>query len=287
MRVLSILKSILNNTLPNCRFFPVGYRHRFLEFAAAIRYHVQAEVMRLCVEGYFLINQAMDFSIIAVVTRRLGCFRLRRALICATLGAMYASLTLLHPGLGLPLAQFMLLWPMALLATGRPAWKRAASAGLTMAVLLLATGACALRMASGHFTPASLLLPGLLSNGLIPDCHASESYSTMVEVQHNRETVRFSACVDTGNRLTEPLSGQPVMVACEKLLRGILPDTGYRQVAYGSIGGSGVMRCFRPDRIYIWDNGRRRRAPEAWIAIYPDRLPGTAQALTPAAFARL
>ena len=97
--------------------------------------------------------------------------------------------------------------------------------------------------------------------------------------------MRFTAWVDTGNRLTEPFSGQPVLVASAPLVRRVLPERGFRQVAYGSVGGRGTLHCFRPERIYIFRAGRRRRAPDAWIAVFPDWLPGAARALVPAEIA--
>jgi 8-oxo-dGTP pyrophosphatase MutT (NUDIX family) len=90
--------------------------------------------------------------------------------------------------------------------------------------------------------------------------------------------------IDTGNRLTEPLSGQPVLIANAHLMRKVMPENGYRQVAYGSVGGAGTLRCFRPEGVYIDVQGRRRRAPDTWVALFPDKLPGPAQALAPASY---
>ena len=56
-------------------------------------------------------------------------------------------------------------------------------------------------------------------------------------------------------------------------------------MAYGSVGGNGTLRCFRPEAIYLLNGARFRRIPGAWIALYPGRLPDGAQALAPAAFA--
>lgn len=239
----------------------------------------------MCVESFFLINQAMDLVIITAVARSLGGFRLRRAWIASSFAALYATLTLYAPPLAHPAVQLALVWPVARLSTGRTRASFNACAGL--ATVALSTGACAGLMSANRFTPAALLLPSLLCLGAPPVQRGRVGQTASVEILRRGMVARFSACVDTGNRLIEPLSGQPVLIASAALLRDVLPERGYRQVAYGSVGGGGRLHCFRPDDIYIWVDGHRRRAPEAWIAVYPGRLPGAFQALTPAAFACL
>ena len=235
----------------------------------------------MCVERYFLVNLLMDFVLIGSVTRSLGCFRLSRSALAAALGGLGATavrLTGISPPAPLAVAA---LFPLAALAAG--CGRAAAGAGL--AVNALAVGACGQRLGLRGFT---LALPALSWAASLAPALRRETLCaapTVVEVVQGRGTARFTACLDTGNRLREPLSGQPVLVANAALLKPVLPDSGFRAVAYGSVGGGGTLPCFRPERLYIWENGRRRRAPEAWIAVYPRRLPGAYQALAPAAFA--
>lgn len=75
--------------------------------------------------------------------------------------------------------------------------------------------------------------------------------------------------LDTGCSLVEPFSGSPVIVCDEKSIKDIVPEnvleyekcltyTGYtdkiRVIPFGTISGTGLMPCFKPDRIFIDDN---------------------------------
>ena len=53
------------------------------------------------------------------------------------------------------------------------------------------------------------------------------------------------------------------------------------RIAVAAIGTAGTLECYRPEAVYVYAGGRRRRAPEAWIALLPGRLPGGTQALLP------
>lgn len=239
----------------------------------------------MCFERYFLINQIADFALIAAVTRGLGCFRLGRATLASTLCAAYAVLARLQPAMASPSVQLALLIPMAMLSTGRSRGCAPAAAGVSLTATALASGSCIERLGATGFSPWLLLLPWVLSIGPRLRIAALSAPRTAIEIVCRGRTARFPACIDTGNRLTEPLSGQPVLIASRKLLDEVLPECGFRRVAYGAVGGGGELQCFCPDGLYILRNGHRRRAPDAWVAIYPATLPGAFQALAPAAFA--
>jgi len=99
--------------------------------------------------------------------------------------------------------------------------------------------------------------------------------------------IKFRALIDTGNRLREPLSGLPVIVAEEHLLGEILQSgrPKMRTVRFGGVGGNGLLSCFKPDRLYISFGKGRSLAPDALIGVYPGHLPGSVQALAPPLFA--
>ena len=101
----------------------------------------------------------------------------------------------------------------------------------------------------------------------------------------NGRIARFPALIDTGNRLREPLSGLPVLIAEARVLRDILPPGGYRTLSFGGLGGVGRMACFRPDAVWIGRGAARRRGPDIWVAVSPAPLPGLCQALAPPEFA--
>ncbi|MGX8706583.1 MAG: sigma-E processing peptidase SpoIIGA [bacterium] len=239
----------------------------------------------MCVELFFINNLLMDFSLCAAVARSFGCFRLNRVTLAAVLGAIYAVIARAFPFAAAPPFQLMLLIPVSMLTAGRAPLSMTLAAALSLPTAALASGACANCIGITGFGVALLPLPALLT--LAPRVRRSllASMPATFEARCCGATVRFPACVDTGNRLTEPFSGQPVLIASASLLKPILPADGYRLVPYGSVGGHGAIPCFRPDAFYILQNGRRRRAPEIWIAVFPERLPGPFQALAPAIFA--
>ena len=181
-----------------------------------------------------------------------------------------------------PPVQLTLLLPLSMLATRRTDPRTSATFALTLAVTAIVTGTCAAH--SRHIPLAILLIPALC--GLTTRLRRSwlSSLPARVEVVNHGQTAVLNACLDTGNRLTEPLSGQPVLIANAHLMRKVMPENGYRQVGYGSMGGAGTLRCFRPEGVYIDVQGRRRRAPDTWVALFPDKLPGPAQALAPASY---
>ena len=111
--------------------------------------------------------------------------------------------------------------------------------------------------------------------------------------------VSLKALIDTGNRLHEPISGLPVLIVEERAVKKMLPPSldparpdkhlppRFRLVAYGALGGSGKMACFRPDELLVCYGEGWLRAPDVWVAVYPGKMPGGAQALAPAVIGRI
>ena len=236
----------------------------------------------MSVELYFLINLLADLSLLSAAAGVLGCLRLKRVAPAAALAAAFGTLARALPGLSGPPVQCILLIPLSMLVTRQSDPRTVAAFALSLGFAAMVTGTCAAY--SRHTALAVIAIPRVyaLANRLRRRC-LTETPARIEIVNRGRKSV-LRACIDTGNRLTEPLSGQPVLVASAHLLHDVLPDGGYRQVAYGSVGGAGTLRCFRPDDIFIDARGRRRRAPESWVAVFPERLPGPAQALAPAEY---
>lgn len=239
--------------------------------------------MRLSVELFFLINLLADFSMLAAAARGLNCLRIGRVGLAAALSALYGTLARCLPALAAAPVQIALLIPLSMLATCRTSPREVLSCALSLGITAIVTGTCAAYCR--HAPLAVAVAPTLCAMTTRLRRLSLTALPARIEVVNRGKTSVLHACIDTGNRLTEPLSGQPVLIANARLLRDVLPEGGYRAVAYGSVGGAGTLKCFRPDRIYIEASGRRRRAPDTWIAVYPARLPGVAQALAPAEYA--
>lgn len=121
-----------------------------------------------------------------------------------------------------------------------------------------------------------------------------DSWEGRAEIYFSRKRAAVDGLIDTGNRLTEPISGLPVMIVCAEKIEKLLPDgfdphapystlpDGFRLVGYGGVGGAGEMGCFMPDEIRIFACGRLFRRKDAlWVAVYPGKLPGGTAVLIP------
>lgn len=74
---------------------------------------------------------------------------------------------------------------------------------------------------------------------------------TKLTVSNLGHTRAIYAKADTGCGLREPFSGLPVIVCERKALGDLAPGEGgpMRLVPYGSLGGSGLLYSFKPDRV--------------------------------------
>ena len=120
-----------------------------------------------------------------------------------------------------------------------------------------------------------------------------------IKVIYNNIDINFKALLDTGNRVYDPISKSPVIIAEYKVLEELLPDeirAGYlnqedisgivtntgnhsfssriRLIPYYSLGNpNGILLGFRPDNVYIKaDNLDARLIDDVIIAIYQQEL---------------
>lgn len=114
-------------------------------------------------------------------------------------------------------------------------------------------------------------------------------------VCHGGHQVRFRALRDTGNELTDPLTGRSVLVAEAGALEALFPPAqarslsldavtavgqleGFRLVPYRGLGeGGGLLACFRPEKLYV--DGRPRDDLLAAVTPAPLSRDGSYQAL--------
>jgi len=130
----------------------------------------------------------------------------------------------------------------------------------------------------------AILLIAELGWGAVQRSIWQQLYHMPVEIRFGDRSCRLQALVDTGNRLRDPLSGAPVVVAEGEALRPLLPEylqpavaameTGdlgpvsrllsseewsarFRVIPYASIGREhGLLIGFRPDEVRIVVDGR-------------------------------
>ena len=254
--------------------------------------------MRISLEAVFLTNFAIDALLLALAARWLGAGRARGILAAAILGGIYALLAACGPLSGLRRLPGLLAAALAMSGLAFfPDGARAAARGfgLLLAFALLLGGLRTLVSQMTALSPtAALALSGLGCASVLactprPGQRRAAAGELRVEIATSHGRVQFTALVDTGNRLREPISGRPVLIAEEALLRPLLPPgfradiaaPGFRLVGFGGLGGSGQLACFWPSALRVRRGSGWQRAPRLWVAIYPGRLPGAARALAP------
>lgn len=104
-----------------------------------------------------------------------------------------------------------------------------------------------------------------------------------VTVFGNGKQADLDGLIDTGNVLTEPFSGLPVIIAERSRLQGIIPEAvlnaasgnfntaaphgSIRIIPFRTAGGNGLYTAYRPERIDITSGGRKYSHIKAYIAL--------------------
>lgn len=239
----------------------------------------------MCIEIFVAVNALADLMLMGAVSRAFGQFNARKLVAVSALTTGYAAVAAARPvpwaSLAVQAALLALVSALLTLPYSAPLCRLCALwlAGTT----LLGRGIAALMPwrgplsgLSGCFAAALLVM---LMNRARPPHGACWQVRLCLCVEGR--CARFPALIDTGNRLREPVSGLPVLIAEGALLRGILPKDGYRVLHYGAVGGAGRLACFKPGAVWVERDRLRYRAPDLWVAVAPGKLPGEFRALAP------
>ncbi|HLR34975.1 MAG TPA: sigma-E processing peptidase SpoIIGA [Tissierellales bacterium] len=127
------------------------------------------------------------------------------------------------------------------------------------------------------------------------------NYLASVSISLNNKKVDFTALIDTGNSLKEPISDKPVIIAEYKVLKEILPVTveeiylksdslcldsitdimqntqeeiRFRLIPFKSVGkNNGILLGFKPDEIVVVNCENQKKVEEdVLVAIYNNKL---------------
>ncbi|MBQ8536993.1 MAG: sigma-E processing peptidase SpoIIGA, partial [Clostridia bacterium] len=211
-----------------------------------------------------------------------------RLMAAAALGAI-AALAGFGGWPGLLLLPFCMVW-IAWPGLSPPRIVRVGAAVLLSGALL--SGLCTLLWQHGvHPLWALAAGSGLMALSGLTFKAPAPSRCSRVEIQFRGSTLRLSAMVDTGNLLSDPVTGLPVIVCSRQALLPLLPFTaltmeeetpaGFRLLSIRTCAGRGLMLLFRPEEMRLERKGVWQPC-QALIGVAPAPYDGM-QALVPAA----
>ena len=91
-----------------------------------------------------------------------------------------------------------------------------------------------------------------------------------VSLTYEGKNIQGKGLIDTGNRLKEPFTGEPVIVGSRLFLQELLVSDSilYRYIPYHTVGKeSGMIPAFRADVLEISDREKKKEIPDPWIAV--------------------
>lgn len=192
--------------------------------------------------------------------------------------------------------------PLGLLGLPLCVWLSYRSQGRAAVLRCMVTTLCASLLLGGAMTAllergmhpwaaagAALLLEGLLYLliRLLP-CVLREV--RQVELRVGERSIMLPAMVDSGNLMRDPITSLPVLVIPLKAAYALYPEAdsldklhalpkGFRLLHVRTAAGAGLLPMFRPDRCWLYLDGRRQEAH--LLAAVAGREYRGAQALVP------
>lgn len=255
------------------------------------------------VDSLILLNAAVDYALL-LAAGKICALPLRRGrmLLGALGGGIYALLAVLRPEIfSLALSKLLAGALMTIIAFGlHRTTPRAVVAVYAVAAafggaVYAASGLAGSANGSSRFMPVSprvLLLSFAVCYAAVclvfrRIARRADRRLCLVQLCHNGTAVSFSALLDTGNELVDPVSGDPVLIAdaetLSPLFSGGLPPLGDPLSALEQLSAHGLrcrlipcssvaaerslLLCFRPDSVRV--DGRNRTL---LIGISPHRL---------------
>lgn len=115
--------------------------------------------------------------------------------------------------------------------------------------------------------------------GKITKNKASDTVIFNIEITSGEKTINCSAILDTGNALTDPFTGESVIIADKFTLSEILPkniktylctgnsENGIRLIPCKTVAGSTLLPCFRAEKIRIKEKDSSYEINNAEIAV--------------------
>lgn len=106
---------------------------------------------------------------------------------------------------------------------------------------------------------------------------APKEHLFRVRLTHDGRSITFPCLYDSGNHLTEPFSGHPVMVVERGVAEELLPvppsvedlpaDGGWRLIPYDTLGGGGLLPAFSTVSATVLLRGEAHPLPPCYVAV--------------------
>ena len=247
----------------------------------------------MSIEEYLLINCLLDGLTVLCAQRATGLVRPARALAATALGTAYALLGRLSGLEALRGRVPALLCGLAMGALSAGRWQ--ARCMLRSGVLCLCAGCTlggvAVAFGGGRIGAACALGAGALFclAGSIRRRSAGRTLCRLRLTVSGRRAV-CTALVDSGNGLTEPLLGLPVLIVERDLLSSLLGEAQLgllereaRVAVYATLSGRGEMPCLTGAGVECLCRGRWRTCPPVCLGLYPGTMSGEHRAIAPSA----
>ena len=122
-----------------------------------------------------------------------------------------------------------------------------------------------------------------------------------LRVSTSNGSIECQGLLDTGNSLSDPFTGTPVVVVCYRIVEPVLPEqvkafmervfekkepiqelpvcTAVRWIPCTSVGTTQLLPAFVPEKLECFDGGKWKRAREVMVALTPHSLGGDCEAL--------
>lgn len=124
-----------------------------------------------------------------------------------------------------------------------------------------------IKFSSIFFSLIVFIFLALLSNRIylrmllnLKDNNTSYYY---VSIYYRNEIISCMGFLDTGNKIMDPYRGYPVILLNSSLLKQTIDK--YILVPYYTVSGSSLLKCFKPDSIYINENICNRKCLVALV----------------------
>ena len=238
------------------------------------------------IDSLFFLSLFTDY-LLCLITARICrlCLRRWRYLAAALLGAVY-SVSVFLPGLGFMASRWMELVSAALMGLIAFGGERrmfrcmavflavSATFGGAIWALSLQTGALPvidLRLLIGCFAVCYTVLSIIARSR----SRAADRRTAAIELSLNGRHCCFTALIDSGNCLSDPVTGAEIVVISPRALRPLLPESAVlleitdpvefvtaagdspelagrmRLIPFSALGGTGLLPVFRPDSVRV------------------------------------